>query len=341
MIVDEGGVLLEDVVAALSGGVLQLEHRVGVEEVVLALSAPLVLAAHLKGAVCPFGGVLRECLGLAFLDRLGQHVESDATEAADRAGEVLVDDLGREPDRLKDLCAGVGGDSRNAHLGHDLQDAEPGRLDVVGVRLGRIEITEAEFVGGDHLVDGRKGEVRVDRIGAIPEERADVVHLTDIARFDHEPDLGTGLVSHQVVVQGAAGKQRGNRTVDETASAIGDDEHGRTTGDRRVSVGAKTLDCGPETVGATIGIETCVEHGGAETGGAVIAVERNDAAQLGVGDDRIVEMDRPARGGHRVEQVAFRADTSEEGRDDLLADRIEWRVRHLGEQLLEIVGHVA
>ena len=51
LVVDQRGVLLEDVVAAAAGGVLQLEHRLGVEEVVLALAAPLVLAADPEVAV--------------------------------------------------------------------------------------------------------------------------------------------------------------------------------------------------------------------------------------------------------------------------------------------------
>ena len=341
LIVDETRVLLEDVVSTFAGGVLQLEHRVRVEEVVLALSSPLVLASDLEGAVSPFGWVLREGVGLAFLDRLGQDVEPDTTEPADRAREVLVDDFGRETDRLEDLCAGVGGNGRNAHLGHDLQDAEPGCLDVVGVRLGRIEIAEAEFAVGDHLVDGRKGEVRVDRIGAVTEQGADVVHFPDIARLDHEPNLGAGLVPHEVMVQGAAGEEGRNRAVDEAAASIGDDEHRCAVGDRRVSIDAKSLDCGRKSVPATAGIEACAEHGGAEAIRTLVAIERDDATEFGVGDDRIVEMDGSTGGRHGIEQIAFRADPSEQRGDDLLANCVERRVGDLGEQLLEVVRHVA
>ena len=51
LVVDPARVLLEDVVALGAGGVLQLEHRLGVEQVVLALASPLVLAADLEVAV--------------------------------------------------------------------------------------------------------------------------------------------------------------------------------------------------------------------------------------------------------------------------------------------------
>ena len=51
LVVDELRVLLVDVVALGAGRVLQLEHGLGVEEVVLALAAPLVLAAEVEVAV--------------------------------------------------------------------------------------------------------------------------------------------------------------------------------------------------------------------------------------------------------------------------------------------------
>ena len=51
LLVDGLRVLLEDVVAARAGGVLQAEHRLRVEQVDLALAAPLVLAAGDQRAV--------------------------------------------------------------------------------------------------------------------------------------------------------------------------------------------------------------------------------------------------------------------------------------------------
>src|SRR5690606_32702015 len=56
LVVDEPGVLLEDLVLTGAGRVLQLEHRVRVEQVVLTLPAPLVFAADLQFAVRPLLG---------------------------------------------------------------------------------------------------------------------------------------------------------------------------------------------------------------------------------------------------------------------------------------------
>ena len=51
LLVDARRVLLEDVVAPGSGGVLQPEDGLGVEQVRLALAAPLVLAADVEAPV--------------------------------------------------------------------------------------------------------------------------------------------------------------------------------------------------------------------------------------------------------------------------------------------------
>ena len=56
LVVDLAAVLLEDVVALGPRRVLQLEHGLRVEQVVLALAAPLVLAAELELAVGPLLG---------------------------------------------------------------------------------------------------------------------------------------------------------------------------------------------------------------------------------------------------------------------------------------------
>src|SRR5436309_3263901 len=67
---------------------------------------------------------------------LGELGEPDPPDARRRTGEVLVDQLGREPDRLEDLGAAVRRDRRDAHLRDRLQEALADRLD--GARLGLL-----------------------------------------------------------------------------------------------------------------------------------------------------------------------------------------------------------
>ena len=73
---------------------LEPEDRLGVEQVRLALAAPLVLAADRRArgarARCRRAGY---AVAVAAGDLLGDHVEPDAAELGGRAGEVAVDEL--------------------------------------------------------------------------------------------------------------------------------------------------------------------------------------------------------------------------------------------------------
>ena len=114
---------------------LQLEHGVRVEEVVLALAAPLVLATDLELAVCPLVGPVEVGQRVPGGDVVGDVVEVDAADRTGQADEVLVEHLLADADGLEQLGAGVGRERRDAHLGHHLEHALARGLDVVGLGL--------------------------------------------------------------------------------------------------------------------------------------------------------------------------------------------------------------
>ena len=172
---------------------LEPEHGLGVEEVRLALAAPLVLAADLELAVRRGDAAARVRRRVASSDLLGDRVELDAAQLRRRTGEVAVDEGLGQPDGLEDLGAGVGGDRRDAHLGHDLEDALAERLDQVGDRLLRLDL-DVEALAGE-VLDGLHRQVGVDRGGAVADEQRDVVHLADVAGLDEQADLGAGLLA--------------------------------------------------------------------------------------------------------------------------------------------------
>lgn len=124
-------VLLEDVVPLVARGVLQAEDGLRIEQVRLALAAPLVLAADVQEAVCRGDAGDGVRLGVAGGDLLGDDVETGAADLGGRAVEVRGDEGLVEADGLEDLGAAVGGDGGDAHLGHDLEDALAERVDQV------------------------------------------------------------------------------------------------------------------------------------------------------------------------------------------------------------------
>ena len=105
LLVDALGVGLEDVVAALTRGVLQPEHRLRVEQVRLAVAAPLVLAAGLQDAVRLFDAVRRVGESWRAATSAAMHVQADAAQLGLGAGEVLVDELLGQAQRLEGLRA--------------------------------------------------------------------------------------------------------------------------------------------------------------------------------------------------------------------------------------------
>jgi hypothetical protein len=100
---------------------------------VLAAAPPLVLAAHVEVAVERRGDLVG--VVVAHLRLARDHVEADALDARRRPGEVALDDVVRDADRLEDLRAAVALQRRDPHLGHDLEDALVDGLAVVLERL--------------------------------------------------------------------------------------------------------------------------------------------------------------------------------------------------------------
>src|SRR5690606_20079687 len=97
--------------------------RLRVEEVRLAVAAPLVLpagpqlarggrdAGRRVGGRVPGGDLRRE------------DVQADAVERGGGAGEVAGDELAGQAEGLEDLRAAVGGDRGDPHLAHHLEHA--------------------------------------------------------------------------------------------------------------------------------------------------------------------------------------------------------------------------
>ena len=335
LVVDQGRVLLEDVVPGRPGGVLQLEHGPGVEQVVLALATPLVLATDPQVAVGGLGRVGQVGEAMAFGHLGGDLGQPDPLDVGGRAGEVRVDQLVRQAHGLEHLGPGVGGNRRDAHLGHDLEDALGQTLDVVGGRvLGR---DARDHLVADQVVDGLEGQVRVDRAGAVADQAGHVVHLAGVTRLHHQPHLGPGLDAHEVVVHGRGQQQRRDRRHLGVRVAVGQDDDSRPVVDR----GGDLLEDALQRRGQAVttlghGVQAVDRHGG-EVGVLAVLVHVEDLRQLLVGEDGARQHDLATRAGLGVQHVALRTDARGHRRHELLADGVQRRVGHLREQLLEVV----
>ncbi len=314
---------------------LQPEHGLGVEQVRLSVAAPLVLAADRDLAVDGADAAAGVRRGMAPGDLLGDRVELDAAELGAGAGEVPVDQGLRQPDRLEDLGTGVGRNGRHAHLRHHLEHALAQAPDQVLDRDLGLDGHVVAVAG--EVLDRLHGEVRVDRRGAVPDQERDVVHLADVAGLDHQPDLGAGLLADQMVVDGAGQEQRRDRRELGSAVPVGQHDHARAVGDGVGHLGADLVEPAGHGRAAALDLVEAAADVGDEARHVAVAVDVPDLGEVVVVEDRERQHDLPARGRVRVEQVGLRADGAGQRRDQLLADRVEGRVGHLGEHLREVV----
>ena len=77
--------------------------------------------------------------------------------------------------------------------------------------------------------------------------------------------------------------------------------------------------------------------GSSDRGEPSPALQQLEPGHLIVVDDGQIQRDLAARLGFRIQQVSLAAGPGEHGSDQLLADRVQGWVRHLGEELLEVV----
>ena len=177
---------------------LEPEHRVGIEEVRLALATPLVLASHLEAPVRRRDAARRIRDVVARLDLGMDDVEVDSAEARDRAREVALDELVRQADGLEDLRAAVGAHRRHAHLGHDLEQALAQGLHEIAHGLLRGD--PGEDLAVDEVLHGLHREVGIDGRGPVAHQQSGVMDLPDVTRFDDERRLGARLATHEMVM---------------------------------------------------------------------------------------------------------------------------------------------
>ncbi|EAP99266.1 hypothetical protein JNB_03820 [Janibacter sp. HTCC2649] len=339
LVVDALGVLLEDVVAALTRGVLQPEDRVGVEEVRLAFATPLVLATHAQLAVREDHAISRVCRVVACRCLRGNDVETDATELRDRAGEVLVDEFLGQAEGLEDLGTAVGRHGGDAHLGHDLEDALAQSLDEV--LDGLLSGDAGDGARADHVLDGLHREVGVDRGRAEADQQRHVVHLADVTGLDEQTDHVAGLLADEVVVHGRREEQRRDRRVVAVGVTVGEHDETCTTSDGLADLGKDLVEAAAQGRLALVDLVGAADDVGGVAGQVAVGVDVDDLGELVVVDHR--ERQDDLAGVHRggLEHVALGSDDRAERGDELLADRVERRVRHLREELGEVVEEQA
>src|SRR5207249_5306647 len=202
-----------DRVLAALRRMLQLEHRVGIEQVELAGPPPLVLAAPVEVGLDDGPCWIGVLLPLA--DFFRDDVDADAADAGSRPREVAIHERRIEADGLENLRAAIALERRDAHLGHHLEDALVERSNVILHRLLVRDTDEQPLL--NHVVERLEREIRVDDARAVPEQQRAVMHLARVARLDDERAARPRALANQMMVNARSGEQ----TRDWSAIAVG------------------------------------------------------------------------------------------------------------------------
>ena len=151
----------------------------------------------------------------------GDGVQVGAFDRRRGAGEIFVDKRTFETHRIEDLRPAIGLVGRDAHLGHDLEEALADRLQIV---LLHVVGAEREPCLGADLLQRREGEIGVDRLRAVAGEHTEIMHLTGVAGLDDNAGAGAQPLADQMVVHRRGREQRRDRRALRRHRAVGKDE---------------------------------------------------------------------------------------------------------------------
>ncbi len=311
---------------------LQRGDDVRLPDMVLAADAVHVLAADIEAVAIErrvAEGVAVTAQAL-FRDLL----QADALDGGAGAEEELVDEGGLEADRVEDLRAAIGLVGRDAHLGHHLQHALADRLDVALDHLLGIDLL-GEGALRVLVEQGVEGEIGVDRFGAIAREAAEMVNLARLAGLDHQPGRGAQALADQVVVHRSRRQQSWDRDAVGPDLPVGQDDDVVAAMHGRFGALAEPLQRAFHAGRALARRIGEVDRLGVEA--ILVMANAADLLEIVIGQDRGADLQAlAARGAFQVEDVRPRPDEGEQAHHQLLADRVDRRVRYLREVLLEI-----
>ena len=330
LVVDQARVFLEDLEVAVAHGLLQPVDRFGIEQVELAVRAPLILAADRQRVTVD--AAIRERGAVAHQHFLRDHVHADAADARGGPGEVFVDDVLTQTDRFENLRAAIALDRGDAHLRHDLDDALGRGLDEVLARRLVIDVRQA--VIADHAVDRFERDVRIDGAHAVADQQSEVMHFARLTGFEHEAHARAQTFADQIVMQARDCEQRRDRREFAIHAAIGEDEDVHfLLFDHAARHQTNLFHRLDEALLAASHPEQRRQHADLEAR----QIHAANLRELLVREDRPLHLEAATVRRLRIQQVAFGTETRFRRSDDLLADAIDRRVGDLREELLEVV----
>src|SRR5215510_4511722 len=166
------------------------------------------------------------------------------------------------------------------------------------------------------------------------------MYLARLATLDNQTNLRARAFANQVMMNSSNCEQRGYRRHLRSDVAIGEDDEIVTRLDRCARLLAKIVDRGSETISTLTQAKDHLQRHRLETRlppSAVGIAEQSQLFQFAVSQNRRRQPDLTCTLGRRLEHVCFRSHTRISRHHELLANRVNRRIRYLREELFEIV----
>ena len=264
------------------------------------LTAPQLAAAAIRASVerasLPSNAIDEVLFGCVLPAGLGQ---APARQAAFGAG--LSASTGAVT--INKMC---GSGMKAVMLAHDLLLAGSAKIAVAGGM-------ERERGGG------------VNGAGAVADEQGEVHDLARLAALNNERDLGAFFFADQPIVHRGHGKKTGNRGVSSIDAAIGKDEQRITGVDGVRRAIAQVFERMPQAFFAILGAEERRKRRGEQIAGRDTA----QFFQVAVGQDGMRQPERVAVLRRLIQNVALRADVTDQRHHQLFADGVDRRIGDL------------
>ena len=265
---------------------------------------------------------------------LGEHIQVDTLDAAGRPLETALDHLLAQADGLENLRPLVRLQGRDADLGHDLEHAIDHALAIIGddgivIRVFLFR-QQAITLGLEQRLES---QVRIDRVGAVADQQTVVMHFARLAGFDHDTNARAQAVVDQMMMHGADRQQAADRHT--LLADVAVRKHNQTVAvvDR---LGGLEADILQAPVQACCTFRLVVGDVDRQAAPAIV-IHMLQSSEFFVIQDRVWHAQTVGVLFGGIEQVGLGTDIAFQRHHDFLADRVDRRVGHLREQLLEIV----
>ncbi|MPL60913.1 hypothetical protein SDC9_06477 [bioreactor metagenome] len=320
-------ILLPQVIARPVAGRLQHVHRLRFPGVLLAGAARLVEAADRQHVL-----TAKPALRMHLLQLVLDAVQADAGDARMHAREELGHHGARQAHRLEVQTTAIGGDDRDPHLRHDLQQA---RVDRVTIAAHVVDERAGQQAALDAVIDAVLREVGVHRRRARADQHGEVMAVDAFGRAHVHRGEGPQPLAGQPRMHRRGREDHRHRHLLGILMLVGQHEVQRARAHRVLRLGADPLEPLAQRFLIGAGGEGAVDHRHR------VAEDLHHLGIFGIGDERAFEDQDLGLRAVLVEHVLQVAEAGLQRHHPAFTKGVDRRVGDLGEVLPEEVAQRA